>query len=89
MKSTAARSLAAQAHSLVAVFLFVLSFPSGGLHAAAETSGVITGRVTNGATGDVLPSAVVSVEGSGATTSTDTNGAVMFSLPEWAHHIVV
>ncbi|MBI4625487.1 MAG: hypothetical protein HY736_19980 [Verrucomicrobia bacterium] len=57
MKSTVARSLAAQAHSLVAVLVFVSFFSSGGLHAAAETSGVITGRVTNGATGDVLPSA--------------------------------
>ncbi len=45
----------------------------------AESSAVITGRITNQATGDVLTSVVVGIEGTDAQTTTDRDGN--FRLP--------
>ncbi len=57
--------------------------------AAADATGVVTGRVTNEATGDVLPNVVVAVEGSAARVTTDLNGAFRLTLPPGAPQLVV
>lgn len=59
------------------------------LNAAQETTGVVTGRVTNEATGDVLPNVAVAVEGSGIRASTDLNGAFRLVLPPGSSRLVV
>lgn len=56
----------------------------GAAHAAT-----ITGRVSNQATGDLLPGAIITVEGRGVTTSTERGGTYQLDLPEGTHTLVV
>lgn len=59
------------------------------LHSASgDTSGIITGRVTNESTGDVLTH-VVTVEGAAASTTTDRNGMFRLTLPAGERRPVV
>jgi iron complex outermembrane receptor protein len=57
--------------------------------AAADASGVVTGRVTNEATGDVLSNVVVTVEGTNARVTTDLNGTFRVALPSGVSQLVV
>lgn len=56
---------------------------------AAEEAGVITGRVTNIATGDVLANVAVSVDGSAISTATDHNGTFRLALPPGSRQLLV
>lgn len=62
----------------------------GGPAFAADTaSGVITGRITNQATGDVLPNAVVSVEGTELRALADLDGRYQLGTPAGPRTLVV
>ncbi len=69
------------------LFAFVL-FTSGRAF-GAESSGVITGRITNQATGDVLTSVVVGIEGTDVRTTTDRDGSYRLVVPAGARTLVV
>jgi TonB-dependent receptor len=56
---------------------------------AAEANAVITGRITNLATGDVLTSVVVGVEGSDLRATTDLNGTYRLPVPAGTPRLVV
>ncbi len=49
----------------------------------------ISGRVSNQATGDLLPGASVQVEGSGVSTSTERGGTYSLELPAGSHTLLV
>ncbi|MCX6956038.1 MAG: TonB-dependent receptor [Verrucomicrobia bacterium] len=64
----------------------LLSFrPASG----ADSPAVVTGRVTNAATGDVLTSVVVAVEGTEVRATTDLNGNYRVVLPAGVRTLVV
>ncbi len=75
--------------SLNVILSFGLLCAGGWRAAAADATGVVTGRVTNEATGDVLSNVVVAVEGSDARVTTDLNGAFRLTLPPGAPQLVV
>ncbi len=58
---------------------------------AAETNrrGVVSGLVSNEATGDLLTGALIVVEGTSLSTTTERGGGYALSLPEGAHMLVV
>lgn len=72
-----------------ATFLLGSALCFAAIATAADATGVVTGRVTNEATGDVLPNVVVAVEGSGARVTTDLNGAFRLTLPPGSSQLVV
>lgn len=74
---------------LVATCLLLLALSTGTWAAAAEATAVVTGRVTNEATGDVLPNVVVAAEGSSTRVTTDLNGQFRLSLPPGAAQLLV
>ena len=51
--------------------------------------GTVTGSVTNQATGDLLPGALIAVEGTSISTTTERGGGYTLSLPEGTHTLVV
>lgn len=57
--------------------------------AFAAEAGVVTGRITNEATGDVLANVAVAVEGGALRDSTDVNGGFRLTLPAGQHTLVV
>src|SRR5687768_9287200 len=57
--------------------------------AAAQSTGTVTGRVSNAATGSYLESATVSVEGSTLQTATARGGDFSLQLPAGKHTLVV
>ena len=69
---------------LLAIVLFASNFACG-----AEASAVITGRITNQATGDVLTSVVVGIDGTDIRTSTDRDGTYRLIAPAGARTLVV
>jgi hypothetical protein len=79
MSFAALRFVVARACSAAALSFLGLAVSPAGLFAAQETTGVVTGRVTNEATGDILPNVVVAVDGVSATT--DLNGTYRIALP--------
>ena len=87
MKPTAART--GRPFLRVALAFFLGLFLPLARSAAAEPSAVITGRITNLATGDVLTSVVVSVEGIELRAVTDLNGTYRLSVPGGAQRLVV
>jgi iron complex outermembrane recepter protein len=72
----------------VAVFSFVLLAWSP-FAAAAEPTGLVTGRVTNAATGDILPNVAVAIEGTEIRAATDLNGMFQLALPPGQRRLVV
>lgn len=56
---------------------------------AADATAVITGRVTNEATGDVLPNVTVSVDAIGARATTDLDGRYRLTVPAGERQLVV
>ena len=52
-------------------------------------TGTVSGTVSNLATGDFLPGAIISVEGSTMTATAERSGAYSISLPEGSHTLVV
>jgi TonB-dependent receptor len=48
---------------------------------SADATGVVTGRVTNAATGDILPNVVITVDGSGTRAITDLDGTFRLVVP--------
>ena len=65
---------------------FLISFFALGLHAQ---TGVVTGFVTNQATGDLLPGAVLAVEGTGVTGATERGGGFTLTVPAGSHTLLV
>ena len=61
-------------HSIVAVAILALFAPRA-IAQAPASSGVVEGRVTDGATGEALPGARLTIPGSAIETSTDRQGA--------------
>ena len=61
------------------------------LAVAADSSRVarVSGVVANQATGDLLPGALIVVEGTGTTITTERGGSYSVSLPEGTHTLVV
>ena len=57
--------------------------------AAAESTGAVSGTVSNTATGNLLPGAAVEVPKLGLSTVTDNTGRYTLSLPAGAHELVV
>lgn len=73
-----------------AIVAFCLSFLLPLAHsAAADATAVVTGRITNVATGDVLTSVVVAVEGTDLRTTTDRDGNYRLPVPAGAPRLVV
>jgi TonB-dependent receptor len=71
---------------LLAVVLFGFSAVA---FAAEVATGVVTGRITNQATGDVLVNAVVSVDGTDARAVADIDGRYRLNLPAGAQSLVI
>lgn len=67
----------------------VLPLLGPALATGAEATAVITGRVTNLATGDVLTSVVVGLEGSELRATTDVNGTYRLVVPAGTPRLVV
>ena len=57
--------------------------------AADSTTGTITGRVSNAATGAYLESAIVSIEGTALQTATARGGEFSLSVPPGTHTVLV
>lgn len=53
------------------------------------TAATVSGRVTNQATRDVLPGAVVGVDGTAVSTTTERDGSFSLNVPEGPHTLVV
>src|SRR5687768_8646483 len=70
---------------LVAVTLCV----SGSLFAQGARNGTVTGTVSNQATGDLLPGALITVEGTGITTTTERGGSYSLTVPEGSQTLIV
>lgn len=66
--------------------VFLLPLLALGLHAQ---TGVLTGFVTNQATGDLLPGAVLAVEGTGVTGATERGGGFTLTVPAGQHTLLV
>lgn len=76
--------------ALIALGLsFVLPFFLPARAAGAEPTAVITGRVTNVSTGDVLTSVVVGLEGTDVRTTTDRDGHYRLPVPAGTPRLVV
>jgi len=60
-----------------------------GLAADAARLGTVSGLVSNQATGDLLPGALIVVEGTSTSTTTERGGGYSLSLPEGAHTLIV
>lgn len=60
-----------------------------GLPAQSARHGTVTGLVSNQATGDLLPGAVIAVEGKGVSATTERGGGFTLSLPEGSHTLIV
>ncbi len=75
----------------LALWIMLAIVFSTALRAAQADQGVVIGRVTNEATGDVLPNVVLAVEGGGpgASTTTDVNGTFRLALPAGEQRLVV
>ena len=68
--------------------LLLLCFASA-TFAIAQTNGIVTGRVSNAATGSYLESATVSVEGTSLQTATSRGGDFSLQVPPGKHTLVV
>lgn len=68
----------------VAALTLLISMLSPMVHAAT-----VSGRVSNQATGDLLPGAVVQVEGTGLSTATERGGTYSIELPAGTHTLLV
>ena len=77
-----ARPLAA----VIALFLFCTPLLRA---AAADTTGIVSGRITNLATGDVLTRVAITVEGTGLSTTSDLDGSYRLVLPAGPRKLVV
>lgn len=86
MKLVLRSSLIRRAHVAIAMVLGLLC--SSPLAQAVDGSATVTGRVTNGATGDVLRNVVVTVAGTETRVTTDTEGAYRIVLPAGAQRLV-
>src|SRR5688572_13336400 len=62
---------------------------SGAFGAENTRLGTVTGSITNQATGDLLPGALIAVEGTSTSTTTERGGGYTLSLPEGTHTLVV
>jgi TonB-dependent receptor len=69
-----------------AVFLFVVA---GALFAQGVRTGTVTGTVSNQATGDLLPGALVTVEGTSLSTVAERGGTFRLAVPEGSQTLVV
>lgn len=72
-----------------AVLLSSLSLALPTQAANTDAPVVVTGRVTNEATGDVLTNVSLAVEGANVTTTTDLNGVFRLVLPPGSSQLVV
>jgi TonB-dependent receptor len=57
--------------------------------AQAGRTGTVRGVVSNQATGDLLPGALITVQGTGVTTTAERGGTFSVNLPEGSHTLVV
>lgn len=73
---------------LLAACFFTFAFAAGARAADSQT-GVVTGRVTNEATGDVLNNVSVIVDGTSTRVATDLDGTYRLSLPAGTQQILV
>lgn len=64
-------------------------FPAVALFAQGAGTGIVSGLVTNQATGDLLPGALVTVEGTGVSVAAERGGTYRLSLPEGNHTLTV
>jgi iron complex outermembrane recepter protein len=75
--------------ALSAGLFFCLLVVAGRPVLAADYAGVVTGRVTNEATGDVLPNVVVAVAGTDLRVTTDLDGRFRVVLPAATGQLLV
>ncbi|MBI5382010.1 MAG: TonB-dependent receptor [Opitutae bacterium] len=73
----------------MALGFLLFAYLSSCLSAQIVATGEITGRVSNKATGDLLRSAFVSVEGTKYSTSTETDGTFTIQAPEGMQKVTV
>jgi iron complex outermembrane receptor protein len=59
------------------------------LIAQAGRTGTVTGTISNQATGDLLPGALITVEGTGITATTERGGTFNLAVPEGSQTLVV
>src|SRR5262245_41742224 len=62
---------------------------AGGSLAQSEPAAVVSGRITNQATGNALPGALVQVEGTMLSTVTDRGGVYSLSVPRGSRVLTV
>ena len=68
-------------------FLFLAVTAS--LFAQGTRNGTITGTISNQATGDLLPGALITVEGTGMTAVAERGGTYRITVPDGTHTLVV
>src|SRR5687768_11063306 len=66
----------------------VLAFATS-VFAQGARNGTVTGTVSNQATGDLLPGALITVEGTGITATAERGGTYSVTLPEGSHTLVI
>jgi hypothetical protein len=89
MNTPILRLAALTAHRWLRPFLHSLIIFSAGLATASAQSGIVTGRVSNAATGAYLESATVAVEGSALQTVTARGGDYSLQVPPGRHTLVI
>ncbi|WP_414662169.1 TonB-dependent receptor [Horticoccus sp. 23ND18S-11] len=74
--------------AFAAVFVAMISFLLGSIQAADTASGVITGTVSNTATGNLLQGARIEVPALGLSALTDNTGRYVLAVPVGSHDVV-
>ena len=59
------------------------------LFAQGSRNGTVTGTISNQATGDLLPGALITVEGTGITATAERGGTYSLAVPDGTHTLVV
>src|SRR5687767_3400319 len=90
MKTNSGFSAYLHPHVVVARLCLLLTLAvTASIFAQAGGSGTVTGTVSNQATGDLLPGALITVEGSGITATAERGGSYNIVLPEGNHTLLV
>jgi iron complex outermembrane receptor protein len=89
-QKTSTNSGGASARSrLLLTGAWALVFLTASLSAQRPNEGAVTGVVSNQATGEFLPGAVIAVEGTATSVATERGGSFNLSLPAGTHTLVV
>src|SRR5687768_11082580 len=87
--SSIPHSSASWRHLVLRLVAGVTLCVSGSLFAQGARNGTVTGTVSNQATGDLLPGALITVEGTGITTTTERGGSYSLTVPEGSQTLIV